>query len=125
MYEFDNVIIGSGMGALSAAICLLREGQTVLILEQHNVLGGWCHSFRIGSQRFSPGVHYIGQLGEGQSTRMLYEGLGIANELTFFEMNPAAYEHCWIGEKRVNIPAHFDALCEALSAQFPAEKKGD
>ena len=124
MYEFDNVIIGSGMGALSAAICLLREGQTVLILEQHNVLGGWCHSFRIGSQRFSPGVHYIGQLGEGQSTRMLYKGLGIANELTFFEMNPAAYEHCWIGEKRVDIPASFDALCEALSAQFPAEKKG-
>lgn len=123
-YEFDNVIIGSGMGALSAAICLLREGQTVLILEQHNVLGGWCHSFRIGGQRFSPGVHYIGQLGEGQSTRMLYEGLGIANDLTFFEMNPAAYEHCWIGEKRVDIPAHFDALCKVLSTQFPSDKNG-
>ncbi|KQS32927.1 NAD(P)/FAD-dependent oxidoreductase [Dyadobacter sp. Leaf189] len=124
MYEFDNIIIGSGMGALSAAICLVREGQTVLILEQHNVLGGWCHSFRIGGQRFSPGVHYIGQLGEGQSTRMLYEGLGIANELTFFEMNPAAYEHCWIGEERVDIPANFDELRKVLSEQFPKEKKG-
>ncbi|WP_031530849.1 phytoene desaturase family protein [Dyadobacter crusticola] len=123
-FEFDNIIIGSGMGALSAAICLVRAGQTVLILEQHNVLGGWCHSFRIGSQRFSPGVHYIGQLGKGQSTRMLYEGLGIANDLTFFEMNPAAYEHCWIGEKRIDIPAHFDALCKTLSAEFPEGKKG-
>ncbi len=124
MPEFDNIIIGSGAGALSAAICLARSGQKVLVLEQHDVPGGWCHSFYVGGQRFSPGVHYIGQLGEGQSTRMLYEGLGIANDLTFFVMNPDAYEHCWIGNERIDIPANFDDLYKVLSERFPKEKKG-
>ncbi|QRR01337.1 phytoene desaturase family protein [Dyadobacter sandarakinus] len=123
-YDFDNIIIGSGMGALSAAICLARAGQSVLILEQHDVPGGWCHSFYIDGHRFSPGCHYIGQLGEGQSTRMLYEGLGIAGELTFFEMNPAAYEHCWIGDQKIDLPASYDALYNILSQHFPEEQKG-
>ena len=31
---FDTIIIGSGAGGLSAAICLARAGQKVLVLEQ-------------------------------------------------------------------------------------------
>ena len=122
--DIDNIIIGSGAGGLSAAICLARQGQKVLVLEQHNVPGGWCHSFYLDGQRFSPGVHYIGQLGKDQSTSKLYQGLGIAGDLVFFEMNPAAYEHCWIGEEKIDIPADFNELYHVLSERFPEEKKG-
>ncbi len=124
MNEFDTIIIGSGAGGLSAALCLAKAGQKVAVIEQHYVPGGWCHSFYIDGHRFSPGVHYIGLVGNGQSTSNLYEGLGIANDLVFFRMNPAAYEHCWIGEERVDIPAQVDQLYESLSLRFPAEKKG-
>ncbi len=82
--KFDTIIIGSGAGGLSAAICLSRAGQKVLVLEQHDVPGGWCHSFQLGGHRFSPGVHYIGLVEEGQSTNDLYRGLGVANDLVFF-----------------------------------------
>lgn len=85
MQEFDTIIIGSGVGGLSTAICLARAGQKVLVLEQHYVPGGWSHSFTLKGQRFSPGVHYVGQLEEGQSTNELYRGLGIANDMVFFE----------------------------------------
>ena len=121
--ELDTIIIGSGAGGLSAAICLSRAGQQVLVLEQHNVPGGWCHSFYLNGFRFTPGLHYIGLLGKGESTNELYQGLGIANELVFFRMNPAAYEHCWIGDERINMPADFDKLYESLSVRFPHEKK--
>ena len=124
MNEFDSIIIGSGAGGLSAAICLARSGQKVAVLEQHYVPGGWCHSFYIDGHRFSPGVHYIGSLDKGQSTSKLYEGLGIANELVFFRMNSNAYEHCWIGEERVHMPGTIDKLYESLAARFPKEKKG-
>ena len=81
MNQFDTIIIGSGAGGLAAAICLARAGQKVLVLEQHDVPGGWCHSFTLQGQRFCPGVHYIGLIDKGQSTSRLYEGLGVANDL--------------------------------------------
>jgi phytoene dehydrogenase-like protein len=124
MIEYDTIIIGSGAGGLSAALCLARAGQKVAVIEQHYVPGGWCHSFYIDGHRYSPGVHYIGGLDKGQSTCNLYEGLGIANELVFFRMNKDAYEHCWIGDERIDMPAGIDHLADSLSKKFPKEKKG-
>jgi all-trans-retinol 13,14-reductase len=124
MKEFDTIIIGSGAGGLSAALCLARAGQKVAVIEQHYVPGGWCHSFYIDGHRYSPGVHYIGGMDKGESTCNLYEGLGIANELVFFRMNKDAYEHCWIGDERIDMPAGIDNLVDSLSEKFPKEKKG-
>jgi phytoene dehydrogenase-like protein len=124
MKEFDTIIIGSGAGGLSAALCLARAGQKVAVIEQHYVPGGWCHSFYIDGHRFSPGVHYIGGMDKGESTCNLYEGLGIANELVFFRMNKDAYEHCWIGDERIDMPAGIGNLADSLTRRFPNEKKG-
>lgn len=121
--RYDTIIIGSGAGGLSAAICLAKKGQKVLVLEQHEVPGGWCHSFYLDGYRFTPGVHYIGQLDKGQPTSLLYEGLGIANDLVFFRMNPKAYEHCRMGDERFDFPGNFDELVFRLQEKFPAEKK--
>lgn len=121
--KYDTIIIGSGAGGMAAAICLARAGQKVLVLEQHYVPGGWCHSFHLNGQRFSPGVHYVGLLEEGQSTRELYEGLGVANDMVFFRMNKKAYEHCWIGEERIDIPAGMEEFQASLAQKFPQEKK--
>ena len=121
--ELDTIIIGSGAGGLSAAICLARAGQKVLVLEQHYVPGGWCHSFYLNGYRFTPGVHYIGLVDKGESTNELYSGLGIANDIVFYKMNSKAYEHCWIGDEKIHLPANFEELKETLSERFPHEKK--
>jgi all-trans-retinol 13,14-reductase len=123
MEEFDTIIIGSGAGGLAAAICLSRAGQRVLVVEQHYVPGGWCHSFQLKGQRFSPGVHYIGLMDKGQSTSALYEGLGIANDLVFFRMNKGGYEHCVIGDEKIDMPAGVEDLKKALCIRFPKEAK--
>ena len=123
MEKFDAIIIGSGAGGLSTALCLARSGQKVLVLEQHYVPGGWCHTFTLNSQRFCPGVHYIGLLDEGQSTNVLYKGLGIANDLTFFRMNKKGYDHCWIADKKFDLPAGVDHFQSKLIEAFPKEEK--
>ena len=123
MEEFDSIIIGSGVGGLATAICLSRAGQKVLVLEQHYVPGGWSHSFTLGGQRFSPGVHYVGLVDKGQSVNELYCGLGIANDMVFFRMNPNAYEHCIIENETFNLPAGIENLKKTLSIRFPKEEK--
>ena len=124
MEHFDTVIIGSGVGGLATAICLARAGQKVLVLEQHYVPGGWSHSFTLGGQRFSPGVHYVGLLEKGDTTHELYRSLGIANDMVFFRMNEKAYEHCLISNEMFDLPAGIGNLKSALSERFPHEKKG-
>ncbi|MBS1742005.1 MAG: NAD(P)/FAD-dependent oxidoreductase [Bacteroidetes bacterium] len=124
MGHIDSIIIGSGAGGLAAALALAKNGQKVVVIEQHYVPGGWCHSFYLGGQRFSPGVHYIGNMEKGASSSLIFESLGIANDLVFFRMKKDAYEHCQIGEKRFDLPAGIDNLYEKLAQQFPHEKKG-
>jgi len=122
--HYDTIVIGSGAGGLASALCLARASQKVLVLEQHYLAGGWCHTFKKGESHFTPGIHYIGLLGEKESSSNLYKGLGIAKDLLFFRMNPKAFEHCYIGDERFDIPAGVDAFKTALIERFPKEKRG-
>lgn len=122
--DYDVIIIGSGAGGLTAAVALAQAGKSVLVCEQHDVPGGWCHSFTLNGYRFSPGVHYIGDLHEGGRLRRTYEGLGVSQDLEFCELNPDGYDHIFVGEERFDIPAGKDNFADRLKQRFPHEAKG-
>ncbi|MCS7010320.1 MAG: NAD(P)/FAD-dependent oxidoreductase [Anaerolineales bacterium] len=122
--DYDVVVIGSGAGGLTAAVALAQAGKKVLVLEQHDRPGGWTHSFTLQGYRFSPGVHYIGDLQEGGGLRRIYDGLGVSQDLTFCELNPNGYDHIVIGERRIDFPKGREQLIETLKRHFPHEAEG-
>jgi phytoene dehydrogenase-like protein len=124
MRDFDAIVIGSGSGGLVAALALARAGRRVAVFEQHHLPGGYSQSFSIDGFSFSPGIHYIGQLGPGGGLRRIYEGLGVANDLEFFELDPDGYDRVVVGEQRFDIPKGRDRFAERLKARFPSEAAG-
>ncbi|CAG0929902.1 all-trans-retinol 13,14-reductase [Thermoflexales bacterium] len=122
--DYDVIIIGSGAGGLAAAVPLAQAGQRVLVCEQHEVPGGWTHSFTLQGYRFSPGVHYIGEVQPGGSLRWVYEGLGVSQDLEFCELNPDGYDHIFIGQERFDFPKGKENLAIRLKDRFPKEASG-
>jgi len=86
MEIFDYVILGAGLGGLSAAACLTRQGYRVAVLEQHYLPGGCCHTFDYGDYRFCADVHYIYQCGPNQTVSQFLDYIG--REVTFNSLDP-------------------------------------
>ncbi|KAL7541020.1 hypothetical protein ACHAXR_010560, partial [Thalassiosira sp. AJA248-18] len=58
--NIDVAIVGSGIGALSNAAALARQGLKVAVFEQHQTVGGSTHTFEKEGFEFDVGVHYVG-----------------------------------------------------------------
>ena len=61
--KYDAIVIGAGLGGLSAATMLARNGLGVLLLERHNVPGGYATSFVRGRYEFEVALHELSGIG--------------------------------------------------------------
>ena len=73
--KYDVIIIGSGLGALSAAsIFAQMQNKKILILERHFKIGGFTHTFkREGKYEWDVGLHYIGEMHKGSMSRSIFD----------------------------------------------------
>lgn len=124
MSDWDAIVIGSGAGGLTAAVALANLGQKVLVLEQHYLPGGWTHTFALNGFRFSPGVHYVGQLQDGGGLRKILEGLGLASAIEFNELNPDGFDHIVFNDEVFDIPKGRHRFQQRLIERFPEERSG-
>jgi prolycopene isomerase len=111
---YDAVVIGAGMGGLSAAAFLARNGVRVLLVEAGQGPGGLAHAFERGGYSFDPAVHI---LGDPPYYHGLLDYLEAGESLRFLELPnflsvvaPDFYLHTPFGKQE---------FIEAFAAAFP------
>lgn len=119
--DYDIIVIGSGIGGLTAAGLLTRIAhKRVLVLEKHLEPGGLTHSFRRDGASWDVGVHYIGQMGEHSPNRLLFDYLS-AGKLQWNPM-PDAFERFVYPGMDFRVPSDAGRYQQALIEAFPDER---
>lgn len=118
--NYDAIVIGSGLGGLTAGALAAREGARVLLLEQHNLFGGAATVFSRKNLRVEVGLHEIDGLDDGDMKRRLFERLDIPAHVEFVRV-PEFYtvRHRSLGERPFVMPEGIDAARRATADRFP------
>lgn len=59
MPDYDVIVIGAGLGGISAGALLARQGRRVLVLEQAERIGGCCSTFERDGYHFDVGASIV------------------------------------------------------------------
>jgi len=122
MRNYDVVILGSGISALTSALLLAKKGKKVVVLEQYVKPGGYMHSFRRFDETFDTGAHYIGAMAEREPFRVLLEYLGVYEDRLFAPLAQDAFDVFHFPAGKVNFPQGYANVISELKAIFPTEK---
>lgn len=123
--EYDVIIIGGGMGGLSAAAHLATKSFKVLLLEQHSKVGGCTTNFRRGAFTFDASLHAMAGGLSGKKDRGLYQLLeiaGVREKVEIYEL-PHFYRSIYPGID-IRLPGNWEGYKRALKERWPEESEG-
>lgn len=117
--SYDVIVIGAGIGGLTAAALLAKAGQRVLVVERQEGPGGYAHSFQRGPYTFDPAVHWVGD-------EALFDGLlrhlGVRDRCTFLPIG--TFYTAAFPDLQFDAPLGMESYIEAHARLFPQEAAG-
>src|SRR5271165_5734404 len=119
--NWDSIVIGSGIGGLTAAALLAKHGgKRVLVLERHYVAGGFTHAFHRPGYEWDVGVHYIGQVQDPASPlRRTFDHI-TGGRLKWIPL-PEVYDRIRIGDREYDLVAGRERFLDQLKSYFPGD----
>lgn len=121
-YDYDVIVVGAGMGGLSAGAHLANKGLKVLVLEQHHKVGGCTSSFSRGDFNFDTALHEMAGGGEGSALGNLLKEAGVFDKIELIRI-PNLYRTIMPGVD-FTYPADMNKAVKALTERWPEEKEG-
>jgi len=117
--EYDIIIVGAGVGGLTCGALLSKRGYRVLVLEQHDKVGGYCSSFARRGFVFNSGVEDVSGLWEKGPINYLLKELGLRKEDLFVKNT----RRIIFKGKAIDVPNDPNQFIKLLSEMFPEEGK--
>lgn len=119
---FFAVIIGGGLGGLTAGATLAREGKKVLLIERNPTVGG-CARVIAGKQfSYELSLHELFGMEKGSLLRDIYDEFGLFEKVELVRL-PNFYRAVLAGAD-VTIPFGPDEAAAVLRHAFPREERG-
>ena len=125
MARFDVVVIGAGLGGLTAGAILAREGRKVLVIERGNSVGGAASSYKVGDLFIEASLHKTSGPEDRRDPK--HRALTRAGVLDKVEWVPTGSLFEVRGgplREPFSLPTAFEAAREALLRRFGNAREG-
>ena len=109
---------------MAAGLRIAQGGCSVLVLEAALDFGGCLSPLRKGGYSFDVGVHYLGELREGDKTWAALNEIGLLNRVEFIELDPNAIDRYVFPDFELHLCKGADRFKQRLLELFPNEKRG-
>jgi len=120
--RYDVIVIGSGMGGLTASALLAKKGLKTLLLEKEEQAGGYVVSFKRHGCIFDATGAFVGGCHEGGEFHQILKELGAHEEIEFIPITHV--RNVYPGFELHLQPGGSRSYTEALFDLFPKEEKG-
>jgi phytoene dehydrogenase-like protein len=121
--HFDAIVIGSGLGGLTAGALYARSGRRVLVLERNESCGGAATVYRHGPLAIEASLHEIDGLDADDPKLPILRSLGLDKDLAFVDVGDL-YEvrGPQLGKPFV-LPCGMEQALAAATARFPRQSE--
>lgn len=115
---YDVIVIGAGLGGLTTAAKLSKDGKKVLVIEKHDKPGGYATAFTREGYKFDVSLHNIGPL--NSSTKEIFNDLELLKKIKYIPYN--SFQKIIFPDYEISIPSGFNKFADELGRLFPEEK---
>ncbi|MBK9390866.1 MAG: NAD(P)/FAD-dependent oxidoreductase [Bacteroidetes bacterium] len=120
--KYDVIIIGGGLGGLTAGAKLAKEGKSVLLIEQHTKPGGCATTFTRRGFTFEVGLHEMDGPSARDMKNRIFAELDVFGNIQFLKV-PEFYR--FVSDRvDITIPHDATAASALLKERFPNDASG-